>query len=240
MRERPSKRGGTIRCVPSADETCWTLIRDAARGDAAAREEFGRTYLPAVRAYLGARWRNTRFAADVDDAAQEVFVDFLKPEGALERVDPERAGGFRAFLYGVTRMAALRVEGRRRREAGPRFSPQELEQVAADDTAPSRAFDRAWAEGILREAGRRHGRQAEEAGPGAVRRVELLRLRFADGLPIRAVAERWGVEASIVHHEYARARTEFETALFSVVAEHHPGPPAEVRRECARLLSLLA
>lgn len=227
--------------MPPADETCWTLIRDAARGDAAAREEFGRTYLPSVRAYLAARWRSTRFVGDVDDVVQEVFLDFLKPRGALERVDPQREGGFRAFLYGVTRVAARRVEGRRsRHEVGPRPSEEDLAAVAGDDTGPSAAFDRAWAEGILREAGRRQARQAEESGPEAARRVDLLRLRFQEDLPIRAIAERWGVDAASVHHQYARARAEFETALFSVVAEHHAGPPADVRRECARLLSLLA
>jgi RNA polymerase sigma factor (sigma-70 family) len=227
--------------VVPADETCWTLIRDAAGGDAAARETFGRIYLPPVRAYLTARWRNTRFAADVDDAVQEVFLDFLKPAGALQRVDPAREGGFRAFLYGVTRIAAKRVEGRHSRPGvGPRGSEEDLEAVAADETGPSGAFDRAWAEEILRAAGRRQEEQAHKGGPEAEQRVELLRLRFHEGLPIRAIAERWGADAASVHHEYARARAEFEAALMSVVGEHHSGPPAEVRRECARLLSLLA
>ena len=224
----------------SVDDTRWSMIQAAARGDAGAREQFGRTYLPAVRAYLGARWRGTRHAGDVDDAVQEVFLDFLKPEGALERADPARAGGFRAFLYGVTRMAARRVEGRRsRHDEGRRTGPDALDEVPADDTAPSQAFDRAWAEGLIREAGRRQEEAAGTAGPEAVRRVDLLRLRFQDGLPVRAIAERWAVDAAWVHHQYARARSEFEAALLEVVAEHHPGTPAEVRRESERLLSLL-
>ena len=38
--------------MPAPDATCWTLIRDAAAGDPAARDRFARAYLPAVRAYL--------------------------------------------------------------------------------------------------------------------------------------------------------------------------------------------
>ena len=40
-------------------------------------------------------------------------------------------------------------------------------------------------------------------------------------------------------HEYARARQEFREALLEVVAFHHPGPAAEVERECASLVALL-
>jgi RNA polymerase sigma-70 factor (ECF subfamily) len=72
-----------------------------------------------------------------------------------------------------------------------------------------------------------------------VRRVELLRLRFQEGLPIRDIATRWQTDAAVLHHEYARAREEFRAALLEVVAFYHPGTAAEVERECANLLSLL-
>jgi hypothetical protein len=41
--------------VTTPDATCWTLIRDAASGDPAARDRFARVYRPVVRAYLAAR-----------------------------------------------------------------------------------------------------------------------------------------------------------------------------------------
>ena len=79
------------------DATKWTLIQRAAGGDRAARSEFTTRYLPAVRAYLRARW-STRLAPDaLEDAIQEVFVECLKERGVLERAQRERMGGFRSY-----------------------------------------------------------------------------------------------------------------------------------------------
>ena len=72
------------------------------------------------------------------------------------------------------------------------------------------------------------------------RHVPILRRRFQDGVPIRQMAAEWGIEAATLHHEYAKARDEFRSALNQVVAEHHPGTPAQVGRECARLISLFS
>ena len=97
--------------------TCWSLIRDAAGGIDQAKEDFALKYEPVLRAYLGARWRGSPRIADLEDAVQEIFVECLKEGGVLERVDPDRGGGFRAFLYGVARRVALRYEtghGRKR------------------------------------------------------------------------------------------------------------------------------
>ena len=81
--------------------------------------------------------------------------------------------------------------------------------------------------------------RAQQAGPEACLRVELLRLRFHEGLPIRAIAQRWQADAAALHHEYAKARREFKEALAAVVAFQHPGSPADVKRECASLLESL-
>jgi RNA polymerase sigma-70 factor (ECF subfamily) len=218
--------------VTSPDATYWSLIRDAAGGDPAARERFARVYLPVVSAYLTARWGGRR---EVDDAAQDVFVECFRAGGLLEKADPERAGGFRAFLLGAVRNVARRHEARKRLDAR---LPADL---PADDNAPSEAFDRAWARTLLREAGRVQQKRAELAGPAAVRRVQLLRLRFGDGLPIRDIAAKWDEDPAKVHHEYATARDEFRAALREVVAFHHPGATAgEVDRACAELLGLLS
>jgi len=217
----------------SPDATCWTLIREAAGGDPAARERFARVYQPVVRAYLAARWRTG--GRDADDAAQDVFVECFRAGGLLEKADPERDGGFRAFLLGAARNVARRHEARKHPVAGP--LPPDL---LADDTGPAEAFDRAWAKSLLREAARVQGEAAQRAGPAALRRVQLLRLRFGDGLPIREIAARWGEDAAKLHHEYATAREEFRAALRGVVAFHQPNaPPGEIDRACAELLALL-
>jgi hypothetical protein len=92
----------------------------------------------------------------------------------------------------------------------------------------------------LTEAAQLQQRRAGERGPEAVRRVELLRLRFEEGLPIRAIAERWGVAAAELHHAYAKARQEFRAALLDVGAFRHPDSPPAVEQEAARLLTALS
>jgi RNA polymerase sigma-70 factor (ECF subfamily) len=215
--------------------TCWTLIRAAAGGSAQPREEFARRYAPVLRAYLAARWRGSPLLQDVDDAVQDVFVECLRPGGALARLDPSRDGGFRAFLYGVARNVALRRESRRPAPDGAAA----LGAIPDDHSSLSRAFDRAWAKAILREAARVQEERARALGERALRRVELLRLRFHEDVPIRDIARRWGVEAAGLHHEYATARDEFRAALLDVVAFHHAGDPGAVEEECRKLLALL-
>ena len=220
------------------DSTCWTVIQAAAEGSPSDRERFARRYGPVVRAYLVARWRASPCLNELDDTVQEIFLECFKRGGVLDRADRDRAGGFRPFLYGVVRHVALRLETAKVRERQPP-SDVDLEQIAGPDTALSRVFDRAWAKALLREVVDRQTERARRAGEAAVQRVELLRLRFHEGLPIREIARRWGVAAAALHHEYARARQEFKAALLEVVAFHHPETTAEVERACAEFLTLL-
>ena len=226
--------------MPTRDSTCWELIREAAAGGEGPRAEFVRRYEPAVRAYLAARWRSSGLLEELDDAAQDIFLECLRDGGLLDRARADRAGGFRAFLYGAARNVALRVEMRRLRQAvrGP-ADDVEVESIPSGEDSLSRVFDRAWARAVVREAAERQAVLAAERGEAAVRRVELLRLRFHDGMPIREIAQLWGLDVAVLHHEYARARREFLVALRDVIAYHHAGSPEAVDGECAQLLSLL-
>jgi RNA polymerase sigma factor (sigma-70 family) len=219
------------------ESTCWTLIRGAALGNGADREAFARSYAPVVRAYLGARWRHTPLAAELDDAVQDVFLACFQAGGALDRAAQER-GGFRPFFFGVVRNIALRHETDRARRRADSLS-SDLD-VAGRDVQLSHVFDRAWAREIMRQAAERQSQSATKKGPRAVRRVELLRLRFQEGLPIRAIADRWKVDRDWLHHEYAKARQEFRGALLEVVAFHHSGTTADTESEAAELLTHLA
>ncbi len=224
--------------MASTDPTCWTLIRGAAGGEAQARREFARLYRPVVAAYLGARWHGTPLVDGVDDATQDVFVECFREGGALDRVEHGRPGGFRAFLYGVVRNVARRAE---RRDERNREVPADGvgERVEDPGTHASVAFDREWARALMRQAGERQARRAREVGEVAVRRVELLRLRIGEGMPVRDIARLWDEDPVHVHREYARARREFRAALVAVVSSHRPGSVEDVDAECGRLLDLL-
>ena len=220
--------------MSAPESTCWTVIRAAAAGSPADRDELAHRYLAVVRAYLAARWRGSPLRPDLDDAVQEVFVECFRQGGALEAAGAGRVPSFRAFLYGVVRNVARRFESR----PGPAASP--LPEIQADEPSLSRLFDRTWAQAIMSEAAQLQQRRAAERGPEAVQRVDLLRLRFEGNLPIRTIAVRWGVPAAGLHHAYALARKEFKAALLEVVAFHHPGSRAEVEQEAASLLKALS
>jgi RNA polymerase sigma-70 factor (ECF subfamily) len=222
--------------------TCWTMIRGAAEGDAAHRQAFAQRYAGPIEAYLRARWRASPLQQDVDDAVKEVFVESFRDGGMLSRASENKVGdgGFRGYLYGLARNIALRFEQRRgrRREGQP---PEGLltHGLIEDETRLSAVFDRAWAATIMRDAAQRHADWARAAGDEAQRRLELLRVRFAEGLPIRDIAARWNVPAEDLHRQYARARQEFRNALREAVTFHLPGSPERVEAECERLLTAL-
>lgn len=221
--------------------TCWTVIRAAAAGAAAERARFAERYGEPLRAYFAARWRGGPRAQERDDAVQEVFVECLREDGALQKADPGR-GPFQAFLYAIARNVARRFEERAQAQrARPAAESVELDALPLDEATLSRAFDRAFAQALLREAAALQSRRAAAAGERAVRRVELLRRRFTDDQAIREVAASWGVAPAEVHHEFATARREFLLALKEVVAFHEPGAtPGEVVRRCEELGRLMA
>ena len=148
--------------MPTSESTCWTMIRAAAAGDPAEREELARRYLGVVRAYLAARWRGTALREELDDATQAVFVECFRQGGVLDAAGSGRVPGFRAFLYGVIRNVARRFESRPVRAADP------LPEIATDDASQSRLFDRTWAQAIMAEAAELQRDRAEERGAEAV------------------------------------------------------------------------
>jgi len=226
--------------------TCWTLIHHAAGGDTAARDEFARLYQPVVRAFLRQRWRTAAGALDVDDAIQDVFVDCLRADGALQRVDATQPGGFRPFLYGVVRNVARRHEERLANRDRRQVSMGHTDFVA-DESGAATVFDRAWARGMMKEAARVmrelaavEDQRSSKSGGRATLRVELLQLRFQNETPIREIAKLWNVEADWLHHEYATARQEFHRALLQVIAFQHPEGTREQHTEiCHSLLGAL-
>src|SRR4051812_46535185 len=123
--------------MPTPESTCWTVIRAAAAGSPADREQLARRYLGVVRAYLAARWRRSALLGELGDAVQETFVECFRRGGALEAAGAGLVPSFRAFLYGVTRNVARRFEAR---PARPDPLPDGID---ANEDGQSRLFDRA-------------------------------------------------------------------------------------------------
>lgn len=219
--------------------TSWTLIREASDGDAVARNRFSECYEDVVRAYLVTRWQRSGLVDRVDDAVQDVFVECFRTGGLLDRVDSSRPGGFRAFLFGAVRNVALRQEKTAAKEWAKRLPATEFLSIEpAREVELTRAFDRAWAESILQQARVLQEHRARSSGPDAQRRIELLQLRFLEGLSVREIAERWGEEHGRTKRAYAKAREEFRSCLREVVALHE-ADAVDLDAECRAILALL-
>lgn len=222
------------------ESTCWTMIQAAGRGEQAEIDAFIHRYGPVVRAYLKTRWMGRPAEEFVEDASQEVFLQCFREGGVLERATPETLRSFRAFLLGVTRNIALGFEARKfpRQEKQPDTGFDPVDPKAADER-PSIAFERAWAESLVRDAAVRQAERAEILGKDARRRHALLELRFHEGLSIREIARRWNEQPRRVHKQYEKARAEFEDALKDVISFHCPGEPEAAARELARLMEAM-
>lgn len=220
-----------------SEPTRWSLIDAVRRAEPEAERAFVGRYLPVIRAYLAARWGRTPLRDELEDAAQEVMTRCLGPRGALARLEPGHPSGLRGYLFGVTRNVALEFERQRNAARGAGSSHARgdgsAQEVEFDEETPSRAFARAYARGVMREARARYLATCQVAGPDAVRRHDLLVLRLEDGVAIRDIAVRWGIDAAVLHHEYARARKDYREALLEAIAEEHPGLGAERLREAA-------
>jgi len=225
-----------------SETTCWTLIQGAAAGEAKDRETFALLYEGVLRAYLYARWQGApQLLKETDDAVQDVFYECFKEGGALGKVKPGGgAGGFRAFLHKVVNHVAGRIEEkhsvRKERQEATGFS---ISGVHAEEAHLSEAFDRAWMHTLLDQAVSRHEERARARGKAALKRVDLLKLRFEEGLPIREIARRWEESADRLHHDFATAREEFKSALREVLAFHHPSNPKAFEREFLRIFQHL-
>jgi len=225
-----------------ASQTCATpkTVRPCCN-NAEERKAFVAHYLSTIASYLAKRWRGSRLFAHVEDACHDVFVECFRENGALSRFDSTRPDGFKPFLYGIVRNIARRVEQQvaRNMPTGNHESTT-LVAVASDDKCVSWQMDRRWALDVIRKALAMQEERARDSDGAASRRVELLRLRFHNNLPIRKIAELWHEDARHVHNEYARARTDYQNALRDVVGEQFTNlTRREIETKCRALVELL-
>ena len=230
-------------------ETSWTLIREAANGNSVKQAAFAKLYGPIVRKYFEYRWLGNRQKQFVDEGVQEVLLLCIRPDGPLSRADPTAPAGFRGFLKGIARNIARKIEDREKRACHQPDEETLIVELVGNESSAADQFERSWALMIMQEARKRIVEQACDAS--AKQRVELLRLRFEEGHPIREIAVLlnpdcksdalvFESECKKWHREFQKAKTEFWRALLDVVSFHSPGSPAEIERECRDLLKALS
>jgi len=222
------------------DTTRWSVVLGAVAGDPADRDRFCVLYEPVIRAYLGARWRVPHQNQEVSDGVQEVFVECFKDRGALGRLDPGRSGGFRAFLYGVTRATAIAIERKSsRRTRDKTLHGSDLRFVQRTQATLSQAFDKAWARMIGREAGRLVAERAKKHR-GGIEKVKCLELRFVRGLPPRDIAVEMECPVERVYELLKLAKLEYRSALLEVVGSYSPtASEKELEDKCRELAAHL-
>lgn len=174
---------------------------------------------------------------EIEDGVQEVFVACFRSGGVLSRVQGVEKG-FRVFLLGVARNTALHMERTRARRAH-REQAGIGSHLSTDEESLSRVYDRAYARAVMREAAETMAAQSRETGGDAERRVDLLRLRFEEGMPIREIARLWERTPEELHNEFAKARREFRGALKRVVGLSERCADENLDRECDALLGML-
>lgn len=176
--------------------TRWSLIA-ASRGDgASARVALAQLlldYRDAILAYVHHRGHGPHAA---EDLTQGFLLHFLEHD-LHRRAEPE-AGGFRPLLLTALRnylLNAAAAEQTQKRGGGSApLVLDDYEHAAPDADGPERAFDRAWALALLRQA--MHRLRAEAKAAGRIALFAELRpflLEAPDANDYAAAAQRLGL-----------------------------------------------
>ncbi|MFM1871718.1 MAG: hypothetical protein RL398_1140 [Planctomycetota bacterium] len=224
----------------ATDGLPWMLVRAAAGGSAGALELLCERCRPLVERWLWFRWRHSPFVGLIEDATQEVFVECLRPDGALSHADPARSEhGFDAYLRGVVAHVAARVERRYARDFAHR---RRLAVAAARADLPQHAveaqMDRRWVRAVLARALARL-ETPQFATKMAHSAREFLALHLEQGLPVREIARRWHLHAAQVHELRRRAMRRLKNAVLHVLGKSHCRAAADEREAARELLALL-
>lgn len=219
-------------------DTSWSLLESAEAGDSACRQRFAEVYGPLVERYLRRALRVER-SVSVADAVQEVFLECFRVGGVLERVAENRPDSFRGFLFGVVRNVTLRMKEKRARSPERDLEDGAFREPIGSDGDMLALFEREWARSMVSEALKETVRERWGTEQDRRRGVELLRLRFEEGLPIRDVARIWGDDPVRVHRLYATVRGRFHSNLRAVVGRHEPNAEGRLEEECRWLLTSL-
>ncbi|HAM73251.1 MAG TPA: RNA polymerase subunit sigma-24 [Verrucomicrobiales bacterium] len=229
--------------------TQWSVILRAGEGSSPdageALEALCRTYWPPLYAYVRRRGHAVHEAQDL---VQE-FLSRLLGQGGLHGVDREK-GRFRSFLLASMNHFLTNEwhRGQRQKRGGGRIHlslDQALEEGVADvepvtQFTPEKAFERRWAETVLRSALERL--RSEWGERYQARHFDDLKgflLEPRGAVPLAEVASRLGITEPALKSIVHRLRKRYGE-LFRQEVARTVGDPAEVEEEIRQLLAALS
>ena len=220
------------------DTTRWSLVLHAGADGAGARAALDvlcRTYRPPVLAYVRAR-PQTRDQAD--DLTQAFFAHLLEHRLAA-RADPER-GKFRAFLLTSLKhfLANERERAATQRRGGGSVTLS-LEREPIDDDGPEQAFEREWAQAVLREALLHLHEETQRSGKQALfARLKPYLLETPDEVAYDGIAAQFGMRRNTVAVAVHRMRSRLQELVRQVVADT-VGDDPQTEQELRHMRSIL-
>jgi RNA polymerase sigma factor (sigma-70 family) len=202
------------------DTTRWSLVLHAGGAGSGAHdalEALCRIYRPPVLAYIRAHrvWRE-----DTEDLTQAFFAHLLEQRLAA-RADPER-GRFRAFLSTALKhfLASEHAYASRQRRGGGQATVALDENESDPGDGPDEAFEREWAQTVLREALRRLQVEVRQAGKDELfQRLRPFLLEPPDPAEYDAVGTALGLRRNTVAVAVHRLRARLQELVHEVVAD---------------------
>lgn len=188
--------------MPEPPDTSWTLIHAAAAGPGSpegrdAMAKFQLLYSSAVRAMIGNKVRGTN--ADPDDVTSGFFLDQMWDGKLLQSAEARDNKQFRYFLRrSVSNYVSDSVFRKRDRITELKYTQQDMEDTLSAD----RAFDIAWAGGLVNRAVTSVLESLDREGEGF--HAECFRQRF---LGPNTRMPTWEAIANQLRKSFAELRT---------------------------------
>jgi RNA polymerase sigma factor (sigma-70 family) len=228
--------------------TQWTVVLSAARNDTprarAALESLCQTYWHPLYAYVRRRGHSPE---DAQDLTQEFFARLLE-RNAVATVSPDK-GRFRSFLLAsLNHFLADQWDKNRAQKRGggkvisldPQIAETQLNEAAARDFTPERAFEHRWAMTLLEQVYQRLGEEYRQQNKAAL--FDALRFTLAGSsatAPYVELARQLDMTEGAVKVAVHRLRQRYRALLRETIADT-VASPEEVEDELRYLFRILS
>jgi DNA-directed RNA polymerase specialized sigma24 family protein len=219
--------------------TKWGLVLKAGEGSPRALKELCDAYYGPLQAYA----RRIVFDRErAEDVLQGFLATCVIEQNLISKADKER-GRFRTLMCTALRNYARNVHRAENPDApggGPRRAEIDFDEIASNDPATDRLFNKAWARELLARAlARLREQQWRQPVRGAQFEALLVWLdREADGAKILQVARALGKPEGAVRAQLFQLRNRFRDLVREEIAAT-VGSPDDVDAELRDLLAAL-